>query len=175
MKKSLILSLLLFASIFGFSQSKATHHILNVTVDPGKAYIKVSDSVFTYGAEEIVISINAAFKVSSFSKNVMVAPVAGTINAKDVGMDRDNSDSGAEVKLNNWKLKLKKGAAYFVMNYEGNINSSFEHSAEDYARGFSETAGIICDSGVYLAGSTHWIPVFNEKPFMVLTRSALLN
>ncbi|MBK6347846.1 MAG: M20/M25/M40 family metallo-hydrolase [Bacteroidales bacterium] len=35
---------------------------------------------------------------------------------------------------------------------------------EDYARGFSESPGIIDDSGIYLAGSTHWVPSFNETP-----------
>ena len=38
----------------------------------------------------------------------------------------------------------------------------FRSSAENYARGFSESPGIISDIGVYLAGSTYWVPYFND-------------
>ncbi len=174
MKKSLISSLLLFVSLAGFSQNKATHHILYVQIEPTKSHITVSDSVFTFGKEEIVISLNASLSVISFSKNVMAEQITGTTNAKDVGMDRDDSgENSGEVKLNKWKLKLKKGSGYFIIKYEGNIDQSFSHSAEDYARGFSETAGIVSDSGVYLAGSTHWIPVFDENPVTFMLNTSL--
>jgi len=165
MKKYLIITFLLAVSIPGFSQNKSTHHVLNVQIEPVKSHITVSDSIFTFGEEEIVISLNASLMVSSFSKNVSAKQIAGTISAKDVGMDRDDSgESSGEVKLNKWKLKLNKGSVYFIVNYEGTINSSFSQSEEDYARGFSETAGIIGDMGVYLAGSTHWVPVYDEQP-----------
>ncbi len=174
MKKILILSLLLFVSLAGFSQNKAAHHILNVQIEPQKSHITVSDSIFTSGEEELMISLNASLTVTSFSKNVKAEQITGTIKAKDVGMDRDDSgNSSAEVKLNKWKLKLKKGSGYFIIKYEGNINQSFSQSAEDYARGFSETAGIVSDSGVYLAGSTHWIPAFDERPVTFKLNTAL--
>ncbi len=121
-----------------------------------------------------MMSLNAALIVTSFSKNVTAEQIAGTINAEDVGMDRDDSgESNVEVKLTKWKLKLKKGSKYFIVNYAGNINSSFSHSQEDYARGFSETAGIIGDTGVYLAGSTHWIPSLDERPVTFKLKTTL--
>ncbi len=161
MKKYLILSLLLSLSLSGFSQNKATHHILNVQIEPAKSHITVSDSIFTSGTDELVMSLNASLKVTSFSKNVKAEQITGTVNAKDVGMDRD--ESSGNLKLNKWKLKLKNASEYFTVNYEGNIDTPVSNGEEDYARGFSETPGIISDSGVYLAGSTHWIPSFNEN------------
>lgn len=165
MKKILIISLLLSVSLLGFAQNKAAHHSLHVQIEPAKSSITVNDTIFIAGAEEIVMSLNASLAVSSFSKNVTAEQMTGTTNAKDVGMDRDNSgESSSEVKLSKWKLTLKKGSEYFIVQYKGSVNSSFSQSEEDYARGFSETSGIIGDSGVYLAGSTHWIPDLDNGP-----------
>ncbi|MCB8995094.1 MAG: M20/M25/M40 family metallo-hydrolase [Bacteroidales bacterium] len=171
MKKFWIISLLATVSFFGFSQNKATHHVINVQVNPSTSHITVTDSIFTSGKSELVMSLNASFKVTSFSKNAKAEKISGTINAKDVGMDRD--ENSGEVKLNKWKIKLKKSADFFVVKYEGDIVSGFSTSEEDYARGFSETAGIISDSGVYLAGSSHWIPVFDEEPLSFSLTSSL--
>ncbi len=165
MKRTLILNLLLSLSLFGFSQTKAPHHILNVQIEPTDAHIIVTDSIFTYGVGELEIGLNAALNVTSFSKNVKAEKLAGIVNANDVGMDRDKAgETSSVVKLNKWKLKLDKGSTYFTVQYEGKINISFAQSGEDYARGFSETSGIISDSGIYLAGSTHWVPDMDEKP-----------
>ncbi len=35
--------------------------------------------------------------------------------------------------------------------------------SKEYARGFSETPGIISDQGVYLSGSSYWLPKFDEE------------
>jgi len=61
------------------------------------------------------------------------------------GSGRQRRDSSS-IKLNKWKVELKKGSEYFVVHYEGNINFSISHGEEDYARGFSESPGIISDS-----------------------------
>jgi len=38
-----------------------------------------------------------------------------------------------------------------------------EQSEENYQRGFSESPGIIDTIGIYMAGSTYWVPVFEDK------------
>jgi len=48
------------------------------------------------------------------------------------------------------------------IKYSGTIFDEITTGAAEYARGFSETDGIITDDGVYLAGSTYWIPTFDE-------------
>jgi len=174
MKKILIISLLLSVSILGFAQNRAAHHRLSVQIDPAKSSITVNDTIFTADAEEFVMSLNASLAVSSFSKNISAEQMAGTSNAQDVGMDRDDSgENSREVKLNQWKLKLNKGSEYFVVHYAGSIKTAFLQSEEDYARGFSETSGIIGDSGVYLAGSTHWIPGLDNGPVTFLLTTTL--
>lgn len=164
MKKYLAASFLFLAASCGFSQKKeAIQHILSVEIVPGTSHIAVTDSVINLAGSETEFTLNSLLKITSFSKNAIFELITSDETAKDVGMDRDDAADASSVKLNQWKVKLKKGTEYFVVSYEGNINSTFSQSEEDYARGFSETAGIIGDSGVYLAGSTHWVTAFEEK------------
>lgn len=166
MKKFLTVYLFLIINLFGFAQkNSAIRHSLSVEINPATAGILVTDSIFNLHAEETVFSLNGSFSLTSFSENAKIEQLASGVIAKDSGMDRDGSDGNpGSVKLNQWKVKLKKGSEYFVVRYEGKISFSFAQSEEDYARGFSESPGIISDSGIYLAGSTHWIPSFNEQP-----------
>ncbi|MFA5970891.1 MAG: M20/M25/M40 family metallo-hydrolase [Lentimicrobiaceae bacterium] len=165
MKKYLAACLLLMTNLYGFTQNNNTiQHILSVQIIPATAHIVVTDSIFNLQAEETEFSLNASLSPTSYSKNAKVAKLASGENAKDVGMDRDNNGVDSSViKLNKWKVNLKKGSKYFVIRYEGNIDFSFSNSEEDYARGFSESPGIISDSGIYLAGSTYWVPAFDKK------------
>ena len=65
--------------------------------------------------------------------------------------------------VNKYKLTLKKSSNNsFTIFYKGIINDEIEQTAAEYARGFSETTGMISENGVYLAGSTFWLPKFND-------------
>jgi hypothetical protein len=165
MKKYIAASLLFVTASCGFSQKSETiHHILSVEIIPGTAHIVVTDTVFKLQGKEAEFSLNAQLQVISFSKNGLAEQIVSDESAKDVGMDRDDSGGNhSRVKLNKWKVKLKKDEEYFVVRYKGKIEFSFSQSEEDYARGFSESAGIISDTGIYLAGSTFWVPMFEGK------------
>jgi len=45
-----------------------------------------------------------------------------------------------------------------ALQYSGKIVDELKKGAAEYARGFSETKGTITEKGVYLAGSTYWLP-----------------
>ena len=49
-----------------------------------------------------------------------------------------------------------------VMKYSGKIIDEIKKGAAEYARGFSETKGTITETGVYLAGSTYWLPTIDN-------------
>ena len=164
MKKYLATSLFLLIAFIGLSQnSDAIHHVLKVQITPETSHIVVTDSLFNVGAGELVFSLNESLKPTSFSKNVKAEQLAADAEAKDVGMDRDDSGGSSGLKLNKWKVKLKKGTDSFVVHYEGEINSPFSESEENYQRGFAESPGIISETGIYLAGSTYWVPTVDEK------------
>jgi len=46
------------------------------------------------------------------------------------------------------------------IQYKGIIKHEIKEGAAEYARGFSETSGIVFEKGVYMAGSTYWVPYF---------------
>ncbi|MEN8120703.1 MAG: M1 family aminopeptidase [Bacteroidota bacterium] len=50
-----------------------------------------------------------------------------------------------------------------VLQYSGKIVDEIKKGAAEYARGFSETKGTITEKGVYLAGSTYWLPSFENN------------
>jgi len=163
MKKILAISLLLLVSLFGYAQSNnAIHHVLEVQIVPETSQISVVDSLSNIDADEMVFSLNTAF-TPSFSKNVKAELLTADAEAKDVGMDRDNSGESNGLKLNKWKIKLKKGTDSFVVQYKGKISAPFSEAEENYQRGFAESPGIINETGIYLAGSTYWVPTVEEK------------
>lgn len=57
-----------------------------------------------------------------------------------------------------WRLRLPAGSTSFRVEYSGLVDIPPTASAEEYARSFAETPGIISTEGVYLAGSTLWYP-----------------
>ncbi len=72
--------------------------------------------------------------------------------------------SGAEkrpgiVPLEAFRVMLPRGIRTFTIEYGGTINHPIESIGREQARGFSGTAGVISDEGVYLAGSSYWYPV----------------
>src|SRR6266568_8685613 len=48
------------------------------------------------------------------------------------------------------------------LDYEGVINYTVQQSGGEYARAFAQSPGLIESRGVYLAGSTHWVPQIGD-------------
>jgi aminopeptidase N len=96
----------------------------------------------------------------------MITKLKGTVNAEDIGMDKDDVGSENALQLNVYQVKIPRhhsGDLELTIKYRGRIDSPVEQSDENYARGFSESPGIIWEKGVYLAGSTYWVPDFNDE------------
>ena len=90
------------------------------------------------------------------NKNLNIESVEG---AKIVEVENIDKDTNYYVKK--YKITFKKASKNsFSISYKGIIKDEIEQSAAEYARGFSETKGIISDNGIYLAGSTYWLPKF---------------
>jgi len=164
MNRYFLTAIFLLSTMLGISQkNEAIQHKLNVQIEPGSSFISVTDSLSSFENEELIFSLNAALTPTYFSKNVKAEKLDAGSDAGDVGMDRDDSNNYSGLKVNTWKLKLDKGSTGFVVRYEGKILSRFSSSEENYQRGFSESPGIISDTGIYLAGSTWWVPRFGDR------------
>ncbi len=165
MKKTLTLVLSLLIASIGYSQNNETiRHNLKVIIVPETSHITVTDSVIMPENTDYIFSLNANLIPTHFSKNVKVKKIESDSNSSDIGMDRDDSDSNTDgLKINKWTVSFKDKSSSFNITYEGTIDSPLAQSEDNYQRGFSESPGIINNLGVYLAGSTYWVPTFENS------------
>jgi aminopeptidase N len=137
-------------------QSAVVHHDLVVTLDPPNHRLKVRDRIRIPGAAvTATISLNADLSVQAAGGPRLV-PVRSRVQGTDTGMDRDAS--GVPVNVYRVEGATPGQELTLDLQYEGAINFSVRQSGGEYARSFSQSPGLIEARGVYLAGSTYWVP-----------------
>ncbi len=144
------------------------HHRLAVTLDPETAGLTVTDTITLPAAlrtPQTLIKLNTALTPTVDDPTLSLTLVEENAPAKDVGIDRDNDDPRASVRVNVYRLDglPATGEVAFTLSYRGRIDNPILQLGEDYARGFSQTPGLIEPRGAYLAGSTYWVPTFDEQ------------
>lgn len=158
--------LVAFLSFSIYAQNAQIHHEINAIINPSESFIEVVDIITIPEAQltdGLEFKLHHALEVAP---NKMITKFAGTVDAEDIGMDKDDVGSENALKLNVYQIKIPqdhKGELKLTVKYKGKIDSPVEQSEENYARGFSESPGIIWEKGVYLAGSTYWVPHFNDE------------
>ena len=166
MKNIFVSLIFLSVSLFSFSQKNIVNHKLHAIVNPETSELTVIDSITINEEEKGEFLLNADFPVFETSKNIKLKKLSEKIKAGDTGMDRDNDETDNSLRVTKYKLIGKDKS--FVIFYKGKIASEIEQSKENYQRGFSQSPGIISNKGIYLAGSTWWVPVF-ENTLMTFT------
>lgn len=145
-----------------------THHKISVTIDPGKHYLEAVDQITIPSAQVKPVMnflLNANLTVTSETPGVSIKLDRSGVKAEDFGMDREDFNLSSKITQNKYALTFEneiKGDVSFTLRFSGTIHYPIKQMGEEYARGFSQTPGIIDEKGVYLAGSTHWIPWFND-------------
>src|SRR5262245_52094085 len=145
------------------SQSPVIHHDLVVTLDPANHRLKVRDRIHIPGAffsAPFTISLSADLSVQAVSDGLKLVPVRSRVQGPDSGMYRDDHDSAAGVLVNVYRVEGAMPGQELIaeLHYEGVVNYGVRHSGGEYAGAFSQSPGLIESRGVYLAGSTHWVP-----------------
>ncbi|MBI1933083.1 MAG: M20/M25/M40 family metallo-hydrolase [Ignavibacteriales bacterium] len=168
MKLKKIFILLTICAFSLFAQETKIHHKLHVKIDPAKSFIDVTDDILIkkeFLNNDIVFSLNHNLNLKFEGKGINISLLAKSVPAEDLGMDRDDIDKESELKINKYIISEfdMNSDLNFTVKYSGKIESSIEQSEENYQRGFSESPGIISDLGVYLAGSTYWIPTIKDE------------
>ncbi len=87
-------------------------------------------------------------------------PAAQELPAK--GASAALSGSG---RARRWQVRLPAGERTLTLHYRGRMDFGFDMPEQEYARGFSETAGTLGPNGVYLAGSSLWYPWLGDSLF----------
>ena len=145
------------------------HHKLSVNVDPVKHFVDAVDQI-TIPADQVkpnmTFILNSDLTVSSLTPGVTIKLEESGVKVEDLGMDREDLDLSSEFKQNKYSINFvteSKGDVTFTLKFSGMINYPIKQIGEEYARGFSQTPGIIDEKGAYLGGSTYWVPWFNEN------------
>ncbi|MCK9212668.1 MAG: hypothetical protein M0P61_17710, partial [Ignavibacteriaceae bacterium] len=145
------------------------HHKLSVKVDPAKHFVDAVDQI-TIPADQVkqnmTFILNGDLTVTSETPGVTIKLEKSGVKSDDLGMDREDLDLASEFKQNKYSITFAneiKGDVTITLKFSGVINYPIKQIGEEYARGFSQTPGIIDEKGAYLGGSTYWIPWFNEN------------
>lgn len=150
------------------AQDAPCKHELRIQLDPSNSYIAVNDNITPSATgEDLYFTLNSALTITAFSRHITLEKLDTVLGTRDFGMDRDDAGSAMTgVRLNKYKVSYKNvsdAAKSFFIDYHGKISSPVKQSEENYQRGFSESPGIIDTMGVYLAGSSYWIPHFGPE------------
>jgi len=166
-RSAIVVSVFLAASIPCWSSP--THHELEVRFDPSAHRIEVVDRVLVGrdvaldadGTYHLVLHAGLAPKV--VTPGWQLEAVAGPIEATFFGINATTDTVAENVPLEAWRLRRAQDVGGPVeFRYGGVIHHELKTQGEEYQRSFSETPGIISPEGVFLAGTTFWVPTFGD-------------
>ncbi len=161
MKRIALFLLTLVFLLTGINQSKSQEFKnfkqgIYATIDVASSMLSITDTLYLQKAyfgtsNNLVFKLNKNLKLSVLTEGFSLNELKSAANkadelAKTYGLVADKEIVGDEVMI--------------VFEYSGKIVDEIKEGAAEYARGFSETKGTITEVGVYLAGSTYWLPSF---------------
>jgi hypothetical protein len=88
-------------------------------------------------------------------------------------IDAGNSGNSG-VPTRTYRLKLEKAQREIELSYSGEIYHPIENLADNYARSFSVSPGLIDQDGIFLAGSSYWYPVIQQDRLISFDMSVSL-
>ena len=147
------------------SQSSVLHHDLVVTLDPGNHRLKVRDRIHIPGAlvtAPVALSLNADLTVQSVAVGgLRLATVRSRLGA-ETGIGPPDDDARVPVIIYDVEGAVPGQDLTGELTYEGVINFPIKESGGEYARSFNQSPGLIEARGVYLAGSSRWVPQLGD-------------
>lgn len=150
MKHALLISTLLL--LFPVLNAQYLHHNIDAGIHHADSEISVTD-VLTFPIEflkenrTLEFNLNSKLSLDLSGEGYLIEKLEGTEGA-------DSTCYRIIIK------SVKKAAKGITLTYHGKIEEEIVAGAAEYARGFSQTDGIIGPEGIYMAGSTHWVPAF---------------
>ena len=169
MMKKIVSIVFIFAmAAAAYAAGKYVHHDLDVSVKPEKGYVWVKDTVRLpdeLEGKKIHFLLHGNLKILSHSKDVILKKEPGELKSEFFGINTAEFEIKKKIPITHYSIESRgksKDTNSFFLVYEGTISHPIEQVGAEYARGFSETPGIISEEGVFLAGSTFWVPWFNE-------------
>lgn len=160
-------SLLILWVLFGSSvraDSSIHHDIYVMELNPAEHTIRVKDEI-TIPADrlspEVHFLLHGELMVTESSISYRRQREAA---AEDFGLNPEDFEAPMDIPVFHYIIEVPDPGheLTFTFYYEGTIYHPIEEMSEEYARSFSVSPGIISAEGVYLSGSSIWVPWFND-------------
>nr|MBP7675140.1 signal protein PDZ [Thermoanaerobaculia bacterium] len=136
----------------------AVHHDLDVSFVPATGLLRVTAKVALPAGTKPELLLNAALRVTKSSPALREVPLGDV--AAFFGNNAAATEPSRRVALK--RYRASGAPAKLTLTYEGVVRNELTAPKEEYQRGFRETPGTIGPEGIYLAGSTFWVPAFGE-------------
>ncbi len=168
MRRPVLLLALLWLTA-GRATADPVHHDLTVELTPDTHRIAVTDIIDLHTVEP---TEREAYR---FVLHAGLEPVVqtpgwrlkrddGPVDAVFFGINATSDTLAEPAPLQAWRLEPRRHAAFPVqVTYGGELHHPLRQSGEEYQRSFSETPGTVQAEGVFLAGTTFWIPSFGTQ------------
>ena len=145
------------------------HHDLEVRIEPAERRLQVVDRVSfaeavtadEEGAYRFVLHAGLEPRVATPGWQLL--PQEGPVEVGFLGINATTDTVLQNVPLEAFRLiPADEASGAVVIHYEGQIHHELATQGEEYQRSFSETPGIIDERGVFLAGTSFWVPTFGD-------------
>ncbi len=148
----------------GAAEVAEIKHQLEVALDPETGMLRVTDEI---GLGDVASGDKVEFLLNSALTIVEAAPSVEKVPLGEVegfyGINGTSIELAGDIELNRYRVSQRPEQGVLRLTYEGEFDFGLSDQKEEYTRGFRETAGIISDEGVYLAGSGFWYPSFGDQ------------
>ena len=174
-----ILILFSQASATNEHAAQITHHEISVTIDPAKHTIMGADKITAIfpgntKGNTVGFYLNKSIEKINLidSPGFSIEKISSYDTSKKTGQ---NSDVHYETRFQHYIVTIDRpnSELNFTLAFEGVIYDTLKTLSQDYARGFATTTGIIDTQGVYLAGSSGWIPTQESNKFTYTLKTHL--
>ncbi len=164
-------AVLLAASSLGTAaaQSLASlpRYVINVSLAPDSHELSAEVSLefpLAAAGTRVEFLLAAPLAIESSQPRVQELPVKGA-GAGFTGINGSSAALLGSGRARRWQAQLPAGERTLMLRYRGRMDFGFDTPEQEYARGFSETAGALGPKGVYLAGSSLWYPWLGDTLF----------
>ena len=145
------------------------HHDLSVVLEIASHALEVTDTLeFSptlamddQGGYRFLLHQGLAPRVES--EGWSIEPIEGPIEGSFFGINATTETVAENVPLEGFRLRPPSPSARrAVLRYGGKIHHPLSMMGEEYQRSFSETPGLIDEQGVFLSGTSFWVPSFGD-------------
>jgi len=165
-KMVFLLTIVFFLNVSIFA-SKYIHHNIKAELFPDENRIMVTDTISLSDSfvKMIRFTLHGAMKVTFVSPNIMIKESNNEEKSTFSGINTVEFQISDKIPVKNYEITFNKTGDHskFIIKYSGKIYHEIKQIGTEYARGFSETPGMISKEGVFLSGSSFWIPRFNDN------------